>query len=109
MAIPHLTSGQVISLQPLGAALAGARTRALVKSQDIELVRIVLPQGKTLAPHAVRGDITLLCLEGAVEVELGDTRTRLESGQLLYLEGGVAHGLRALSDASLLLTIALRV
>lgn len=109
MAIPHLTSGQVISLQPLGAELAGARTRALVKSQDIELVRIVLPQGKTLAPHAVKGDITLLCLEGAVEVELGDTRTRLESGQLLYLEGGVAHGLRALSDASLLLTIALRV
>lgn len=108
MAIPHLSSGQVINLQPLGATLTSTRTSALVKSQDIELVRIVLPQGKALAPHSVRGDITLLCLEGTVAVEAAGTSTRLEAGQLMYLAGGEVHGLSALSDASLLLTIALR-
>lgn len=108
MALRHIASGEVVALQPLGTALATARSTALLKSQDIELVRVVLPQGRQLVPHAVRGDITLLCLEGEVEVQAQGAITTLAAGQLMYLAGGTPHGLLARSDASLLLTIALR-
>ena len=33
MAIPHAQPGEVIDVRPLGPALAGARTTALVKSE----------------------------------------------------------------------------
>ena len=108
MALTHASSGQALNLQPLGPDLHRAQSSALVKARDLELVRLVLPQGKTLPAHSVPGDITLLCLEGVVEVQAGGVSRLLETGQLMYLAGGVSHALRALIDASLLLTIALR-
>ena len=61
---------------------------------------------------AVPGEITIQCLEGSVDVTAGDatdskTHT-LTAGQLLYLAGGVPHGLIGIQDASVLVTIALR-
>ncbi len=112
MAIPHAVAGQPVDVQPLGAALRSARTTALFKSNDLEVMRIVLLAGKRVPPHAVPGEITIQCLEGSVDVTAGDatdskTHT-LTAGQLLYLAGGVPHGLIGIQDASVLVTIALR-
>ena len=112
MAMPHAVAGQPVDVQPLGAALRSARTTALFKSHDLEVMRIVLLAGKRVPPHAVPGEITLQCLEGSVDVTAGDAADskthRLTAGQLLYLAGGVLHGLIGIEDASVLVTIALR-
>ena len=57
MAIPHAEPGQPVDLRPLGAALPDARTSALFKTGGLEVIRLVVPAGKRLPPHAVTGEI----------------------------------------------------
>ena len=108
MAISHANPGQPIDIKPLGPALAGARTLALFKSGELEVIRLILPAGKSLPPHRVPGEITIQCLEGRFEVTADGHTNVLEAGQLLYLPGGVLHHLLGLEDASGLLTIVLK-
>ena len=47
------------------------------------------------------------CIEGAIDVTADGRSHVLRAGQLLYLSGGVMHGVTALQDASALVTVAL--
>jgi quercetin dioxygenase-like cupin family protein len=107
MAIPHAQPAQPIDARPLGARLAGERTIALFKSEHLEVMRLVLLQGKSFPPHQVAGDITIHCIEGRIDVTLEDGSHVLDAGELMYLPGGALHGVVALEDASALVTIAL--
>ena len=106
MALPHASSGQVVNLGALDAQ--AAETCALLKAGDIEIMWLVLPAGKQVPSHAVSTSMTLLCMRGRVEVQLdGNDAKLLEPDQVMYLAGGVPHGLHALEDARLLMTIVL--
>jgi len=108
MAIPHATPGQVVDVHPLGDQVKVSVTTTLVKTGDLEVIRLVVLAGKEIPEHKARGAITVQCLEGAVEFRaLGQTR-QLTAGHLLYLEAGEAHALKGVEDSSLLLTLALR-
>jgi len=108
MAIPHAEPGDVIDVRPLGPALAGARSHALFKSDDIEVMRLVLRTGQGLPPHEVAGEITLQCVEGRVSFSCAAGLRELAAGQMILATRNELHGLRALQDSSLLLTIVLR-
>ena len=108
MAIPHAHPGQVIDVRPLGSLLAREKTVALFKSEDLEVMRLVLPAGKSLPPHKVPGEITVQCIEGLIEVTGGEQTHVLHAGQILYLARGVIHGVTAVQDSSALVTVALR-
>ena len=108
MAIPHASSGQAVDVGPLGARLGQEKTLALFKAQDLEVMRLVLAAGKSLPPHRVPGEITIQCIEGALDVSVDGQSHVLHAGQLLYLAGGVTHGVLALQDCSALVTVALR-
>ena len=108
MAIPHAASGQVVDILSGGCHLPSARTFALFKSAELEVMRLVLPAGKSFPPHVVAGEITVQCLEGSIEFSSQGRCQVLHPGQLLHLSGGIEHGLVALEDASVLLTIVLR-
>ena len=108
MAIPHAKSGEVIDLRPLGEDLAHAVTNTLVKTDRLEIIRLVVLAGKDIPPHQVAGEITVQCLEGRVAFTVGNSRRDLEAGQLLYLASEEPHSLHGIEDASVLLTILLR-
>lgn len=108
MALTHAAPGQALSVAPFGAELAQQRTHAIFKSRDLEVMRLVLAAGKSFPEHQVPGEITLQCLEGTLEVQLEGRTQTVQAGELLFVPGGVRHGVRALRDASALLTIALR-
>jgi quercetin dioxygenase-like cupin family protein len=108
MALPHAQSGDVIDVRPLGAKLAQATSTALFKSEQLEVMRLILPAGKKLLNHHVPGAITMHCLEGAVEVRALQRTTPLHAGEMMYLNGGEPHELLAQQDASLLVTVALK-
>src|SRR5688572_31348009 len=59
MAIEHAHSGQAVDVQPLGRDLSAQKTTALFKSNDLEVIRLVLLAGKSLPPHKVPGEITV--------------------------------------------------
>ena len=96
----------------MGVSQSGTPSSALFKSEGLEVMRVVLPRGKSLPPHKVDGEITLHCLEGELELSVlrdgAEQRQRLRAGQLCYLEGGVVHGVTGVVDASALVTIVLK-
>jgi quercetin dioxygenase-like cupin family protein len=68
MAIQHAQSGDPIDIRPLGARLGSEKNIALFKSEQLEVIRLVLLAGKVFPPHAVPGEITLQCIEGEIDV-----------------------------------------
>lgn len=95
-------------MTPFGDRLASQRTTALFKSNDLEVIRLVLRAGDAFPTHSVNGEITLQCIEGRLEVRSDGHSQTLAAGQLLYLLGKTPHSVTALSDASALLTLVVR-
>ena len=104
MALEHADSGDLIDVRPLGARLRSTVSTPLFKGDDLEVMRLVLLAGKEVPPHKVAGEVTIQCIEGVVEVSSDEVQT-LEPGKMMYLRGDEVHSLRALEDASVLLTI----
>ena len=107
MAISHAAPGQAIDLLPAVGAADGARTVALFKSRDLEVIRLVLPAGKSLPPHKVAREITIQCVSGALAVNTAAGRHELKAGQLLFLDREAVHDVRALEDVTALVTVVL--
>jgi quercetin dioxygenase-like cupin family protein len=108
MAIPRAKSAEVIDIISLGAKIDIVQTTTLVKTDSLEVIRLVLPAGKEIKRHEVPGEITVFCLEGNVAFQAGDTECELTGGKLIHLAGSVGHALRAVEDSSLLVTILLK-
>ncbi|GAB7548817.1 cupin domain-containing protein [Cupriavidus sp. 8B] len=107
MSLPHLASGQVASVLPLGERLAKTPTTAFFKESRLEVMRLVLTAGKHMPAHAVAGPITVQCLEGEVDIGVEGAHRLLRRGDLIYLESNVMHDVTAISNASLLVTLVL--
>lgn len=107
MALPHASSGAVFDVELQNLDLSQFSAIALAKSAEQEVIRLTLPKGKTMPEHHVPGEVTLLCLRGAITVDAHGAGQVLRAGQMLYLHGGQAHALRADEDSLALLTILL--
>lgn len=108
MAMTHAASGELIDIRPLGAALRQTHSRTLVRADHLEVFRFVLVAGQTAPDHKASGALTLQCLEGVVEFDAHGRTQTLRTGDLVYLADAAPHAVRALEDASLLVTILLR-
>jgi quercetin dioxygenase-like cupin family protein len=99
------TIGEVFDLRPLGAALATKKTATLIKTDHLELIRLILPAGQDTSEHYAPGEVIIHCLEGRVGLTAhGETR-ELAAGELVHIESGEPHSLKAIQDAAVLLTI----
>jgi len=107
MALPHAAPGEPLDVRALGETLVHHKTAALFKSQQLEVIRLVLPAGKVLPPHKVPGEITIQCIEGILDIDAHGSKQRLVAGQLLFLAGDELHAVTAVENASALLTIVL--
>lgn len=107
MAISPIPLGHAIDMLPFGARLAQEKTQLLFKSADLEVIRLVLRSGKCLAPHQIPGCVTLHCLEGQLQVLIGDECHALRASQLMHLPAHVPHAVCAVEDASALVSIVL--
>jgi len=105
MAIPRATQGALIDVRPLGDALPDSKSITLVRSDHLEVVRLVLPSGKRIPEHRAPGEITVQCLEGAVKFGTGAGTQLMRPGDMLFLRGGEPHWLEAVENASVLVTL----
>ena len=109
MALKHAQTFEAIDLHPLADRLAGGvRSSSLIKSNQLQLMRVVLRAGERLPEHHVRGEITLQCLEGRAAVQTPGHHVELGAGQLVLLPAGEPHAVHALLDTSLLVTVSLQ-
>ena len=107
MAIPHAKSGDVIDVRPPGTLMADSKTATLVKTDTLEVIRLVVLSGKDIAPHKTKGEVTVYCAEGSVGILVNGATQVLDSGQLMYLAPGELHAVHGIANATLLVTILL--
>lgn len=108
MALKHATPLEVIdlfhprpSLEPDPPASV-----SLLRTKELQLIRLVLPAGHRLPWHQVPGVLTLQCLVGRVDVETQQRQCTLAEGQLVMLQGNEPHSLHAQAPTVALLTLA---
>jgi quercetin dioxygenase-like cupin family protein len=82
-----------------------AKTTAILKAEELEIVRVVLLAGHEMREHKAPGEITVQCIEGRIEFRTPETSQTLGPGDLIHLRSKEPHALRALTDASALVTM----
>ena len=108
MAQPRTGSGQLASVRALAGLLSASKTTAIVKAEQMEVVRIVLLAGKELPIHAAPGEITVQCIEGRIAFSTPGKVNMMTAGDLIHLRMQEPHALKAIEDSSALLTMCLR-
>lgn len=81
--------------------------KALFKSAHLEVSRIVIMLGEQVPVHHVSGEMTVQCLEGRVELVMEGAAQSMQAGDLICLAGGEPHGLKAMEDSAVLITMLL--
>lgn len=109
MALHHAASGEIIDVRPLGDALRWAQSRALFKTEHLEVARVVLKAGEDVPTHPAPGDTTLQCLDGTFEATVGGRTQALHPGEFMCLAAGEQFSLRATEPCSFLMTMVLHV
>lgn len=107
MAIHHAAPGELIDIRPLGQSLTTTPTKTLIKSNELEVIRLVLPMGKDIPSHSAPGEITVQCIEGRASFSAAGQSRVLTPGTMLYLGAGEPHSVHAEEESSLLVTILL--
>ena len=105
MATHQASPGEIVDLATWAQDLPREHTKAIVKTDEIELARLYLPSGKKIPNHKVTGPITVHCIKGKIEFTAMGSTQELTPGQLLYLMPGEPHSLKAVENAVVLLTI----
>jgi len=101
----HISSGEVINLKTLKKGKSADTSLALVKTKDMEVIRMVVKRGKAIPEHSVEGEVSVQCLKGEVLFRIGEQARTLSKDDWLFLDGGTPHSLHAKEDCILLLTI----
>jgi quercetin dioxygenase-like cupin family protein len=98
-------AGDVVSLRPLGAALASAPTKTLARGDGLEVTRVIVAARQELAEQETTGVTVIQCLEGKVTCTAFGRPQQLEAGDLIYLPAGERHSIKGVKNAALLVTV----
>src|SRR5271169_2054989 len=105
MPTPQGKVGELVDVRPLGSALASSERIALLRAEQVEIIRLLVPAGKEIPEHKAKGEIVVQCLEGRVAYTVFGKTLILEAGKLLYMPMGEPHSVKGIENASLLLTV----
>jgi quercetin dioxygenase-like cupin family protein len=105
MALNHLAPGELAHAGPLGEALADTRTFTLVRTDDLQIFRLVLRAGAELAEHAVPGAMVFHCVEGELIFRAPGCELRMHAGDLTHVGASTPHSVHATTDISALVTV----
>lgn len=109
MATHHASPAEIVDLDTWANDIPNEQTKAIVKTEEMELARLVIPAGKEIPTHKVSGPIVVHCINGKIEFTAMGTTQMLISGQLLHLLPDEPHSLKAVEDSIVLLTIIFKV
>lgn len=105
MAIHHAKRCELVDLDHWPEDVDPEQSHALVKTDYVEIARLVLPEGKSIKQHRIPSPIVIHCLEGTIELETERARQSIGANQLVHLGANDAHALHGLKDAVVLMTI----
>jgi quercetin dioxygenase-like cupin family protein len=105
MATHHARPNEIVDLKTWAQDMGSEKNKAVMRTKELEVARLVIPAGKEFREHQVSGPITVHCVEGSISFTALGVTQDLTAGQLLYLEPDEPHSLIGITDAVVLLTI----
>lgn len=101
----HVESGEVINLETLKGDMNVDASYALVKTEDMEVIRMALPEGKEITEHSVKGEMSIQCLRGNIRFRVGNVVRNLSADDWMFLEREQVFSYTVTSNTILLVTI----
>lgn len=83
----------------------GHIARTLARLPDLRMVLIAIQGGHEIPEHDADDSVTIQVVSGRVQLVFEGREVELGAGQLITLEGGVPHSVRALEESALLLSL----
>ncbi len=83
----------------------GHRQVTLFHQTPVTMVLFAFDAAGVLPDHVAQGVVTIHVLEGALGIQVADAEHVLEQNQVMVLNPGVAHSVRASMPSAMLLTV----
>jgi quercetin dioxygenase-like cupin family protein len=109
MATHHASPAEIVDLGTWAQDMPNEQTKAIVKTDEMELARLVIPAGKQIPTHKVSGPIIVHCLNGKIEFTAMGKTQMLMPNQLLHLMPDEPYSVKVVEDSVFLLTIIFKV
>ena len=84
----------------------GHTARTLVREPALRIVLVVMEAGARIAEHRAQEITSIQAITGHVRLALIDRSLELAAGRVLVIAPDLRHGIEAVADSSLLLTLA---
>ena len=101
----HIKSGEVVNLETLRDEMDVDASYALVKTEDMEVIRMSVHKGKTTDEHSIEGEMSVQCLKGDILFMVDGKACELKAGDWLYLQKRQNFSYSVKEDTILLVTI----
>ncbi|MBS0207875.1 MAG: hypothetical protein JSS27_02875 [Planctomycetes bacterium] len=104
MTIAHEAASRLLNVQAFGEARPRTRSTVLLRCGTLELIRHAITANEDLATCHAAGSTTVHCLDGRVCINIDHHTHDISAGQVLYIGPGQTFEVRAVTNASLLVT-----
>jgi len=84
---------------------SGRSSKTLAKYPDFRIVLVLMKSGSEMKEHHADARISIQTIKGRVRLQLPDQVLELGGGELMCLESGIAHDLKALEESAFLITV----
>jgi NADH:ubiquinone oxidoreductase subunit F (NADH-binding)/quercetin dioxygenase-like cupin family protein len=81
-------------------------TKALVKEENVRIVLMLMKAGAILKEHKAEGNVFIHVLRGRIQFALDHNAVEFEQGQMMALNRGVRHSVKALDESAFVIFIA---
>ena len=87
------------------AGQRGHRQETVFKHGNVTVALFVFDRFSRLPEHVAQGTVTIHVLKGWMKISAGDVQRELKAGQMLVVNSGVRHGLKAEEESEVLVTV----
>jgi hypothetical protein len=105
MSIARVIPGEVIDLSLRSEESREAETSTLIRLNDLEITRSVLPEGAGVSFTQSAGGIVVICLRGELHVARQGVNKRIGAGQMIYLCGGDYYAVQSVRGCAVFITV----
>src|SRR5579864_2125633 len=84
---------------------SGRSSRTLAKYPDFRIALVLMEPGSEMKEHHADARISIQTIQGRVRLQLSDKAVELGSGELMCLESGIHHDVKALEESAFLITV----
>jgi quercetin dioxygenase-like cupin family protein len=84
---------------------SGRSSKTLAKYPDLRIVLVLMKPGSEMKEHHADARISIQTIQGSVRLQLADQAVELGVGELMCLESGIHHNVKATEESALLITV----